>query len=260
MTILAADDESIALGVLVDAIKAAEPEATVVSFNNGKDVENYLTDNTCDICFLDIEMGDYNGIDLAIHAKNHNPKVNIIFVTGYSDYLKKAFEVRASGYIFKPATADKIKEELEHLRNPLEEDNSDEKVLVRTFGNFDIYNYGEPLTFKRSKSKELFAYLIDRKGAGVTKKEIASILFVDTPYERKIEDYINKIYREMVRSLKESGIDDVIVKKRNYYAIDPKKVKCDRYDFENGDAKAVKAYAGEYMRQYAWAEFHHAVK
>jgi len=142
-----------------------------------------------------------------------------------------------------------------NLRNPVEDNINNYDVYVKTFGNFDVYSKGEPIIFKRSKSKELLAYLIDRKGAGITKKEIASIIFPGQEYERRVEDYINKIYREMTRSLNESGIGDIVVKKRNYYAINPDKIKCDRYDFEKGNTEAIKAYMGEYMQQYSWASF-----
>lgn len=255
MKIIAADDEIIALEVLVDAIKEAEPTAEVISFRNGRDVLDYIAENSCDVCFFDIEMRDINGIELAYEAKKFNPKINIVFVTGYSEYTKNAFEVRASGYVLKPVTAVKIAEEIRNLRNPVEEDKNTYDVYVKTFGNFDVYAKGDSIVFKRTRSKELLAYLIDRKGAGVTKKEIASILFPNQEYDRRVEDYINKIYREMTRSLNEAGIGDIVVKKRNYYAINPDKVKCDRYDFEKGKSSAIKAYMGEYMLQYSWASF-----
>ncbi|MCR4648724.1 MAG: response regulator [Lachnospiraceae bacterium] len=255
MRILAADDELIALEVLVDAIKEAEPTAEIVSFRNGKDTISYLSENQVDVCFFDIEMRDCNGIELAYEAKKFNPMVNIVFVTGYSEYSKDAFEVRASGYILKPVTSVKIAEEIRNLRNPIEENKNSYDIYIKTFGNFDVYSKGEPIIFKRSKSKELLAYLIDRKGAGVTKKEIASIIFPNQEYDRKVEDYINKIYREMTRSLNEAGIGDIVVKKRNYYAINPEKIECDRYDFEKGKTSAIKAYMGEYMQQYSWAHF-----
>ena len=110
MKIIAADDEIIALEVLVDAIKEAEPTAEVISFRNGRDVLDYIAENSCDVCFFDIEMRDINGIELAYEAKKFNPKINIVFVTGYSEYTKNAFEVRASGYVLKPVTAVKIAE------------------------------------------------------------------------------------------------------------------------------------------------------
>ena len=153
MKILAADDEILALEVLVDAIKEAEPTAEIVSFRSGRDVLDYLSENTCDVCFFDIEMRDINGIELAYEVKKYNPKVNIIFVTGYSDYTQDAFELRASGYVLKPVTSVKVAEEIRNLRNPIEENQKNFDVYVKTFGNFDVYSKGEPIIFKRSKSK-----------------------------------------------------------------------------------------------------------
>lgn len=254
MKIIAVDDEKMALEILAEAIKEAEPEAELDVFSNGTSAVEYLENNSCDVCFLDIEMGDMTGIELAYKVKQFYPAANIVFVTGYSDYTQTAFSMRASGYVMKPATASKIREELDNLRNPIAEEN-DSKVKVVTFGNFDIYVDGKPLLFKRTKSKEMLAYLIDRKGTGSTKKEIAAVLFGENVYDRKVEDYINKIYKEMIRSLKDEGISDILIKERNYYAIDPKKFLCDRYEFEAGKQYAVNKFRGEYMNQYSWAEF-----
>lgn len=254
MRILAVDDEQPALELLTETIEEVENDATVISYDNAEAVLEYLRNNSCDVCFLDIEMPDMTGIELAKRIKEINNKVNIIFVTGYSQYASNAFELRASGYVKKPVTVSKIKEELNNLRNPVVEESSS-GIRVITFGNFDVYFKNKPLVFKRTKSKELFAYLVDRKGAGVTKKEISSILFKDSEYDRKIEDYINKIYKEMVRALKDVGIDDILVKEHNYYAVNPEMISCDRYDFENGIQAAVNSYRGEYMNQYSWASF-----
>ena len=71
MRILAADDEAIALDVLTAAIKEAEPEAEIVAFRSGVEVLEYLSANACDVCFLDIEMRDYNGLALALEAKKY---------------------------------------------------------------------------------------------------------------------------------------------------------------------------------------------
>lgn len=256
MRILAVDDERPALELLTEVIEEAEEDAVVIPFDSPDAVLEYVRTETCDVCFLDIEMPEMNGLELAYQIKSIKPDVNIIFVTGYSQYASNAFALRASGYVKKPATYDKVKAELDNLRFPVQYFEGKEKDLcVVTFGNFDVYSQNRPLIFKRTKSKELFAYLVDRKGTGATKKEIAEILFRDTEYDRKVEDYLNKIYKEMVRALKSSGHGDVIIKERNYYAIDYTKIRCDRYDFEDGVQNAVNSYHGEYMNQYSWASF-----
>jgi len=59
----------------------------------------------------------------------------------------------------------------------------------------------------------------------------------------------------MMNFLKKYGIEDIIILRRNYIAIDITKVRCDYYDFLNGVPAALKAYEGEYMYNYSWAEF-----
>ena len=52
-------------------------------------------------------------------------------------------------------------------------------LTVKCFGNFEVYAKDEKLVFKRLKSKELLAFLIDRNGAGMTAKQICAALFPD---------------------------------------------------------------------------------
>lgn len=91
------------------------------------------------------------------------PLCNIVFLTGFSEYMPSAFEMHASGYVLKPFSQKKIEEVLQHRRYRFP-DLSDRPVRVQCFGSFEVFVNGEAVRFKRSKSKELLAYLIDRKG------------------------------------------------------------------------------------------------
>ena len=53
-------------------------------------------ENGCDIAFLDIHMRGMNGVELAKGLKQINPKMNIIFVTGYDEYTGDAMRLHAS--------------------------------------------------------------------------------------------------------------------------------------------------------------------
>ena len=85
--------------------------------------------------------------------------MNIIFVTGFSEYTGDAMRLHASGYIMKPVTTEAVKSELDDLRFPIiPKDNS--LLRVQCFGNFDVFTPdGKPMHFERSRSKEIFAYL-----------------------------------------------------------------------------------------------------
>ena len=114
--------------------------------------------------------------------------MNIIFVTGFSEYTGDAMRLHASGYIMKPVTTEAVKSELDDLRFPIiPKDNS--LLRVQCFGNFDVFlPNGEHVRFERSRSKEVFAYLVHRHGSSCTIKEIFSAIFEDEPYEKKLQN------------------------------------------------------------------------
>lgn len=257
MNILAADDEKYALESLVEAIEKANVEGTLVSFSNPKDVLEYAKNNKVDVAFLDIELGSMTGIEVAKQLKILYPKINIIFVTGYNQYMRDAIQLRASGYVEKPVSVEDIVEELNNLRNPLP---PKENVLVaKCFGNFDVFVNGESLCFERSKTKELLAYLIDRRGAAVTSGELCAILWEDADSDRNTSVYLQKLKKDLINTLNSAGVGDVFKTSWNKYSIDPEKISCDYYDFLNDIPEGIRAYNGEYMSQYSWGELHNTL-
>ena len=252
MKILLADDEISALQLLQEEVKEILPDAEMAGFQMPSRAMEYAEQNKIDVAFLDVEMPGMNGLELARKLKRTNANINIIFVTAYDEYGLEAMKLRASGYLQKPVSGKEIKEELEQLRYPVEQKHSG--IFVRTFGQFDLFLDGKPVTFHRLKSKEVLAYLTDRKGGSVTKRELASILFEDREYDRTAQDYLNKIVRDLEKTLKEAGAEKMLIRQRNCYAVDPAEFQCDLYDYENGLPEALNAFRGEYMKQYTWGE------
>ena len=62
----------------------------------------------CDILLLDIEMGSMDGVALAKRLRREDETVQIVFVTGYSDYISEGYEVAALHYLMKPVQEDKL--------------------------------------------------------------------------------------------------------------------------------------------------------
>jgi len=253
MNILALDDCELALVSLVQSIKEAVPGAEIFSFRKPALLIKAAMGKAWDIAFLDIQMFGMNGLEVAKILKDNYPKTNIIFVTAFAEHAKNAFELHPSGYVLKPVTKEAILREIENLRHPLAS-MSDDKICIQTFGNFEVFVKGKPLKFGRLKAKEAFAYLIDRKGAAATSAEIAAVLWEDKDYDRSLQLQTQVIISEMMKTLKNNGISDIVIKRRNQIAADTAKIKCDYYDFLNYDAAAVNAYQGEYMANYSWAE------
>ena len=254
MHILATDDEQSALNVLMGAIKDAVPLATVHGFRNPLEALEFMKETRCEVAFLDIEIREMSGIVLARKLKEINPKVNIVFVTGYSQYANEAFSLHASGYVYKPVTADKIVVEMENLRNPVKW--KDTGIYVNTFGNFELIVNEKEVSFGREKSKEMLAYLVDKKGKSATRKELAMVLFERDDYSRATQNYLSKIIRELVRGLESVGAEGILKRGVNSYSVDVDAFRCDLYEYEkeNATPDALNMFQGEYMKQYSWAE------
>ena len=249
MTIVAVDDEKMALQALSNAIRESAPEAELHSFRWGEDALEFAQKNSVDVVFLDIEMPGETGIQLAERLTNGNRKVNIIFVTGFGQYRDAAFDLHASGYLMKPITAEKVRVELDHLRYSVAQR---KRVRVYAFGNFEVFLDDKPMEFKYRKTKELFAYLIDRKGAQCTVGEMMSVLFEEDPGH---VTYFKSLRRDLLDTLEAAGCPEVISQQRGSLGVMPEQIECDYFDYLSGREKGKTAYRGEYMTQYSWSEY-----
>ena len=68
----------------------------------------YEDDNAYDILLLDIEMKHITGVDLAKSIRKKDQTVQIIFITGYSEYISEGYEVAALHYLMKPVSQHKL--------------------------------------------------------------------------------------------------------------------------------------------------------
>ena len=130
-------------------------------------------------------------------------------------------------------------------------------LSVRTFGNFEVYVNNTPLNFRySSKTRELLAYLVDRRGALCSNGELIGILWddADDP-ERKIS-YLKNLRLDLISTLARYGLDDLIIRQRGRIGIaaDSDHLDCDYYDWLKKRENAP-AFRGEYMEQYSWAEY-----
>ena len=247
MRIIAVDDEELALERLMTAIQQAAPEAELHGFFYPEDALAFLQNNGCDVAFLDVEMADISGVELARKLKEKNPDVNIIFATGFSRYREAAFDLHASGYLTKPITTDKVRKELAELRRPVAKA---KRMRVQTFGNFEVYVDGRPLEFRYSRTKEMLAYLVDRQGALCTVGGVQAVLFED---ETGHESYMKSLRQDLQVTLDEAGCGGVLVKQWGKLAVQTSAFDCDYYDWREGRREGI-SYQGEYMSQYSWGE------
>lgn len=229
------------------AVRTALPGADIHAFMKSGELLEFAGREHIDIAFLDINMRGITGLELAEKLEKINPRLNIIFVTGFNDYKSEAMDLHASGYIMKPATAEDILNEIRFLRFPVVEGN---RVTVRCFGNFSVLIDGAPPVFLYSKTKELFAYLIDRQGAMVSNNELSAILWEDDNHT----NYYKRLRSDLKSAFERSGCGDVILSQKGSLGVDVSRISCDYFDFLNKVNGSEKLFMGEYMSQYSWAE------
>ncbi|MGN1416952.1 MAG: response regulator [Oscillospiraceae bacterium] len=262
MYVLAVDDERLVFETLKDELMTVFPGCRLRCERNPHtaiDWARAIAEDGDEVkyAFLDIQMNKMNGLELARQLKTLFPRISVIFCTAYSEYAIDAFGLYAKGYLMKPVHAEDIIRVLDEMVTDWRLDPSflPRDLRVQTFGNFEVFLDGEILCFEREKAKELFAFLVDRHGTSVTTKEIAATLWEDAPYDKGLKNKTTSIVASMKNTLKEAGIEDVLIKSWNHLAIDTEKIKCDAYDFENMNMAAINSFKGEYMTNYSWAEF-----
>jgi two-component SAPR family response regulator len=248
MIAIAVDDEMLMLGALVSAIEASPDITEVAKFSDCEQALAFVTDNAVDVAFLDINMRGMGGLALAEKIIACRPNCKIVFCTGYEEYAIPAFKLHASGYLMKPISAEDVQGEIDNIKGVRQK----EKLLrVNCFGNFEVYFREEKLVFKRLKTKELFAFLVDRNGAGMTAKQICAVLFPDDTDDTKNAAYLRQLFMDLKNTLKSVGAEAVLCHETPCYRIDTGLIKCDYISYlETGKPE----FHGEYMTQYSWAE------
>ena len=89
----------------------------------------YEENQEYDILLLDIEMGGMSGVELAKRLRQMGAGLQIIFITGYMDYISEGYDVEALHYLIKPVTGEKLGEVLDRA---MERIKTRERGLVLT--------------------------------------------------------------------------------------------------------------------------------
>ena len=249
MNALTVDDERPILHALTAAVTASPDISDVTEFSSCQEALEWAKENTIDIAFLDISMRGMGGMVLAERILELQPDCKIVFCTGYSEYAVDAFKIHVSGYLMKPITADAVQKEIDYIKG---EKAKQRLLTVKCFGEFEVYHKREPLSFKRTKTKELLAYLIDRKGAGVSSKQICACLWEEEESDSAgNRNYFYQLMNDLVHALSQVEAECILVKKNGYYSVDTGRIDCDYYSYLE---KGKPEFYGEYMNQYSWAE------
>ena len=196
MRIICVDDEPLAVEDVLSVCRDLSSDVLVNGFTDVNEALEWIRSNPVDAALLDIDMPQMNGITLAAQIKKIKPDIIILFLTAYKEFAFDAFQVHPNGYLLKPLLPEILQKELDYAAS-VHPQTAVPHIEARTFGNFDLLVDGELVTFKRARSKELLAYLIDRRGISASRKEIAAVLFEDESYDHNHQKYLDVIIRSL---------------------------------------------------------------
>lgn len=126
------DDEASVIeyvtSIVTDWAKKQQHDVQLRTFSAAESfLFSYEEENDYDILLLDVEMGQMDGVSLAKSIRKTNKTVQIVFITGYSEYISEGYEVSALHYLMKPVKEEKLFEVLNRATEKLEKN---ERILT----------------------------------------------------------------------------------------------------------------------------------
>ena len=120
------DDNKIQIGLLLDYLNLFNQKhpgmIEVTAFYSGTELLDKAKNDGFDIYILDLIMPEINGMDVARELRKAKDKGKIVFLTSTKDYVFEAFSVKASDYLLKPISPEKLFEKIRELCGEIEEE------------------------------------------------------------------------------------------------------------------------------------------
>ena len=127
-------------------------------------------------------------------------------------------------------------------------------VEIRTFGYFTVLINKVPVHFRRSKSKEILAFLVDKRGQTVSKQILASEVLNEDHYDERVRNMLHTDLISLREDLESYGLRHILYVNNNEYGVITEGFYCDYYDLLEGNRENVKDDPSTYMADYEWAE------
>ncbi|MFA6075411.1 MAG: response regulator [Negativicutes bacterium] len=182
MKVILVDDERLLLKDLAQIMSVYKDVEIVEQFTSSLAALRYVCISPPDVAFIDINMPEITGIDLAEKILEVRPDVEIVFITAYDEYAIKAFELNAFDYLLKPVEEDRIEKTIDKLRRamaikkPVVEK---QDVHVQFFGRFELLISGNTVRWRSRKAQEFVAFLLSRPSKSAQKHVICEALYPD---------------------------------------------------------------------------------
>lgn len=238
-------------------------------FLNPLEALEFVKKEKIDTAFLDIEMPGMDGFHLSNRILELQGWAAVVFVTAYSEYAVEAFRINALDYLLKPVDKKRLNETLDRIAREKNIFLNQSRMQVRCFGKFKVLAGSGEVKFRTGKAEELLAYLIDGRGAEISRDEIIDRLWPDYDGDRAVAHFNTTLYY-VRKALRQNGIQASIKHSGGCYRLDAASIDCDYHrllaimkepvainDITIADYEEIAAlYTGDYLsgNQFRWAE------
>lgn len=159
------DDERTEIKYLSSLVNRwAGQRSNIVRISDYDSAENFLfhleDEQNIDILLLDIQMKKMDGVQLAHRIRKNNESMQIIFITGYPDFMAQGYDVSALHYLIKPVKEEKLFEVLD--KAVLHLDKSSRIIRFPKTGG-DIKIKADSIIYAEVLSHRVVLYLADGK-------------------------------------------------------------------------------------------------
>lgn len=191
------DDEQNSLDYLNDLLAAYEDIQVIGKHLNPISGLKQITNEQIDLVFLDINMPNVSGIDVAAKLNKVKPNIFIVFVTAYEEYAIDAFKVGARDYLMKPVLEERLQETIRRIRRYRGSRVAEAKLNIKMLQQVQFsLSDSEPfsITFNMTKIQHLFIYFLHNRSRQVRKEHIIEMLWGDLEEKKAFAQLYNAIY------------------------------------------------------------------
>lgn len=131
--VIIADDEPCDIMLILQLLKKFHNFKAVQTVTNAVDILTTIAEHQPDLLLLDIHIGETNGINLTEEIRSINSQLQIIFITGYTEYACEAYDHQACDYLIKPVSLSRLSKALKHFEEhyTILNNRSDSQDIIR---------------------------------------------------------------------------------------------------------------------------------
>lgn len=203
MKVILLDDDRIALDYLEQQLQQIPGIEIAGKFTDPAAGRKEIINQPVDLVFLDTQLLDVDGIQLAEEILQIKPDLKIVFVTGYEAYAVKAFELNALDYLLKPVKSERLMNTLQRIdRSQTVFDldrlaQQNQSLQIKMLGNFQMIldeKQLPPLRWRTTRAQELFLYMLQCRGQFIRKSTLIELLWPEYEPNRAFSLLYTVIY------------------------------------------------------------------